>query len=472
MMKLINHALNLCLILAVGLIVFASCNRIEDDIPVPCTFLADPVCFCDNFPTHPLCSEETECTFAEDPDCFCAANPDDPQCDMGGGNDITGALWVYYEHFEGQDPNVVFESGYIPDNPEGWHEKADPNPSIKNDGAAVGDDYLAVEIEVLEAGWAWTSNLIYDWVESDGAALDAGDDPYLNFYVRTVDGVPFQFEGAWGDADGESGFHFTFEGNADWQFYSLRMSTLDWKWGSGADFRNLIYIKLGYNINGFNVGDIPEIHMDGVYISATPPSGATVIDQAQANVVYTYFDFENVEDVSTIFTSGYIPDNPDGWHEKGSINATVKSEGAPVGDNFLELEIEVIDEGWAWLGNLFSEEMVDISAVADPHLNFYIKTGDGGPFQIESAFADPTNGESGFNIDANLINGDWQLMSIKVDAINWQWGGTLDRGQINTFKFGFNQNGYANGTLITVQVDHFNITDGPAAGADHVIEQM
>lgn len=453
-----------------GLLVLASCNRLEDEMVIPCTYLSDPDCFCGENPNHPLCGGATGCTFEEDPVCYCQENPEDELCNMEGG-EIAGALWVYYDHFEGQDPNAVFESGYIPDNPNGWHEKADPNPSIKSDGAAIGNDYLAVEIEIIEAGWAWTGNLFYSWVESEGVSFDAGNDPYLNFYVRTADAVPFQFEGAFGGPAGESGFQFKFEGAGDWQYYSLKMSTLDWKWGDGVDVNAIDYIKWGYNIDGFEVGDIPEIHIDGMHISSTPPVGATVIDQAQANVAHTYFDFENVEDVSTIFVSGYIPDNPDGWHEKGAINATVESGDAPQGDKYLNLEIEVVEEGWAWLGNLFSEESLDFSGVSDPHFNFYIRTAEGEPFQIESAFADAVNGESGFNIDKNLINGDWQLMSIKIEAINWLWGGTLDLSQLNVLKFGFNQDGYANEDIINVHVDNFTISSGPAIGADHVIEQ-
>lgn len=468
-----QHIIKMLSALALVLVTLGACNRIEDNIPLPCTYLADPECFCDRFPDHPLCSATIDCTFEADPDCFCTANPNDPQCDLSsGGSEIQGSIFTYFDHFEGQNADTVFESGFLPDNPQGWQERADPNARIQSGDAAIGEDYLAVEIEVLEAGWAWTSNLFYDWMERTGSPFDAGSDPYFNFYIRTVDGVPFQFEGAFGDADGESGFHFKFDGSSDWQFYSLRMSTLDWKWGSGANMNALNYFKLGFNVDGFEAGAIPEVHMDGVYLSASPAAGATVIDQANANLYHTYFDFEAVDDISAIFSSGYIPDNPDGWQEKGSINATVKSGDAAKGDQFLELEIEVIDEGWAWLGNLFSSEVLDISVVSDPHLNFYIRTADGGPFQIESAFADPANGESGFNIDKSLINGEWKLISVKMDAINWQWGGTLDYSQLNLFKFGFNQDGYVNGDIITVHVDDFTITSGPANGADEVVEQM
>ena len=63
-------------------------------------------------------------------------------------------------------------------------------------------------------------------------------------------------------------------------------------------------------------------------------------------------------------------------------------------------------------------------------------------------------------------------MSIKINAINWQWGGTLDLSQLSGFKFGFNQDGYDAGIIQNVHVDFFHVTDGPAVGAEHVIEQM
>ena len=194
------------------------------------------------------------------------------------------------------------------------------------------------------------------------------------------------------------------------------------------------------------------------------------VGSGESSGFYTFFDFEGEVEVDSIFTTGFTGDNPDGWQSDGRAVGSIGTDGAKQGDQYFIAEIEVLNENWAWTSNLFKAEAVDISSLANPTLNFWVRTSNEKPMTIEFAMADDT-GESGFHPGGPYaeINGDWQQISIKLKDLNglpdWKWGDGIDFNAINFFKFGFNINGQALGDIFEVHIDDVYINDGVPNGA-------
>ena len=469
---------------------FISCNKDDDGVEIGCTYVKDPECFCLENPNNPLCnvdcSFETNpdcfcqasptdprcCTFEIDPDCFCQSNPNDPQCATSGPS---SGFHTFFD-FENQlILDSIFETGYIPDNPDGWQSDAKATPSFASGDAPQGNTYFVNEIQVLNANWAWTSNLR----KRDTIDLSSLREPTLNFWVRTSNSKPMLIEIGLVDDSGESGYHpggVYAEVNGDWKQFSLNINRLnnenEWKWGDGIDVSTLTYLKFGFNIEGQDAGDIFEVHIDDIYINDGVPAGA--IEYPKSTVgggeFYTYFDFENQPIIDSIFDTGYIPDNPDGWQENGKATASLRMGDAPEGDFYFVNEIEVLTAAWTWTSNLFLDEPIDASSLATPTLNFWVRTSNAKPLLMEFGMVDDS-GESGWHPGGvyEEVNGDWQLFSVDLKALNdgsaWQWGDGIDMSQLSLLKFGFNIEGQTEGDIFEVHIDKIYLADGAPSGA-------
>jgi len=466
-----------------------SCSK-DDEVQLGCTYSQDPDCFCQENPNNPLCN--IVCTFEANPDCFCQANPDDvlccsfdfdPVCFCAENpNDIlcdnSGPSSGFYTFFDFENQPIidsVFTTGYIPDNPDGWQENARAKGSLGTGDAPQGNYYFINEIEIINAGWTWTSNLFKDTPGLDFSSLS---EPTLNFWVRSGNGKPALMEIAMVDDSGESGYHpggVYSEVNGNWQQFSINISKInqndEWKWGDGIDPATFSFLKFGFNAEGQDQGDIYEIHIDDIYISDGAENGAIeypmIMNQGD---FYTYFDFEDQPVVDSIFSTGYLPDNPDGWQENGKATASIGTGDAAQGDYYFINEIEVINATWTWTSNLFDDMTIDASALASPHINFWARTSHAKPVLFEIALTDDS-GESGWHPGGvySEINGNWQQFSInlaELNAINdWKWGDEIDFSSLSFMKFGFNIEGQEQGDIYEVHLDLITLTDGAPSGA-------
>jgi len=468
---------------------FNSCSK-DDETVIGCTYSQDPDCFCLENPNNPLCN--IVCTFEANPECFCMQNPDDDQCCsfdfdpvcfcLANPDDIlcdnTGPSSGFFTFFDFENQPIIdsiFATGYTPDNPDGWQENARAIGSLGSGDAAQGEYYFINEIEVLNAGWTWTSNLFKD---TPGLDLSSLAEPTLNFWVRSSNGKPALMEIAMVDATGESGYHpggVYSEVDGNWKQFSINIAKInqneEWKWGDGIDPATFSFLKFGFNAEGQEQGDIYEIHIDDIYISDGPENGAIeypmVMDQGD---FYTYFDFEDQPVVDSIFTTGYAPDNPDGWQENAKATPSLGTGDAAQGDFYFINEIEVINEGWTWTSNLYDDMAIDASALSSPHFNFWARSSNAKPVLFEIAFTDDS-GESGWHPGGVYgdINGTWQQFSINLDEVNatndWKWGDGINFSTLSFMKFGFNSEAQAQGDIYEVHVDLITLTDGAPSGA-------
>jgi len=486
-MKLINI---LYFFLLIGSVVYiSSCSKDEKAV-LGCTYSQDPDCFCQENPDNPLCN--ITCTFETNPDCFCMQNPDDAQCcsfeydpicycaenptDILCDNSGPSSGFFTFFDFEDQpELDSIFDTGYIPDNPDGWQESAKATPNLGSGDAAQGEYYFINEIEVINAGWAWTSNLYKD---TPGLDLSSLSEPTLNFWVRSSNAKPTLLEIAFVDASGESGYHpggVYAEINGDWQQFSINIAKInqneEWKWGDGIDPATISLLKFGFNAEAQEQGDIYEIHIDDVYISDGAESGAIEYPMImEPGDFHVYFDFEDQPEVDSIFSTGYIPDNPDGWQENGKATASLGSGDAAQGDFYFINEIEVINAGWAWTSNLFDDMSIDASGLSSPHFNFWARTSNAKPALFEIALSDDS-GESGWHPGGvyGEINGNWQQFSININEVNalgdWKWGDGIDVATLSFMKFGFNTEAQEQGDIYEVHLDVISLTDGAPSGA-------
>lgn len=431
-----------------------------------CTFETDPDCYCDNAPEDPRC--QTPCTFEDDPQCFCEENPNDPKC---GSTNVVGFHTFFDFEDETLEIDSIFSTGFTGDNPEGWQSDGRAVASFGEGDAAEGNRYFVNEIEVINEAWAWTSNLFKaDTIDASSLA-----EPTLNFWIRTSNEKPMTVEFALVDDTGESGWHpggAYAEVDGNWKLFSIRLAQLNkegWQWGDGIDFSQINFLKFGFNINGQAQGDIFEVHVDHIYLEDGVPVGAIAYPPIMETQSITVFDFEDVPEVDSIFDTGFTGDNPDGWQSDGRAVASIGEGDAAEGDKYFINELEVINEAWAWTSNLVKGENYDLSGMADPTLNFWLRTSNEKPFTAEFALVDET-GESGWHPGGAYaeVDGNWKLFSINLTALNdagWQWGDGIDFSTISLLKFGFNINGQSQGDIFEVHVDHVHFADGAPEGA-------
>ena len=478
------------LLLVSSMVFISSCSK-DDKIELGCTYSQDPDCFCAENPDNPLCN--IDCEFDSNPECFCMQNVGDPQCCTfefdsecfceENPTDIlcqsTGPSSGFFTFFDFEDqPNIdsIFATGYIPDNPEGWQENGKATGSLGSGDAAQGDYYFINEIEVKNAGWAWTSNL---FKETPGLDLSSLSEPTLNFWVRSSNAKPALMEIALVDASGESGYHpggVYAEVDGNWKQFSLNLNKInqneEWKWGDGIDPATISLLKFGFNTEAQDQDDIYEIHIDDVYISDGPESGAVEYPMSMAQGdFYVYFDFEDQPVIDSVFTSGYSPDNPDGWQENAKATASLGTGDAAQGDYYFINEIEVVNAGWTWSSNLFDGMSIDASGLNSPHLNFWARSSNEKPVLFEIALSD-ASGESGWHPGGvySEINGSWQQFSINLSEVNalsdWKWGDEIDFATLSAMKFGFNSEGQEQGDIFEVHVDLITLTDGAPSGTN------
>ena len=478
------------LLLLTGIVYFSSCSK-DDEVTIGCTYSQDPVCFCQENPNNPLCN--IVCTFEANPDCFCQENPDDALCcsfevdpvcfcdenpnDLLCNTSSQSSGFFTFLDFEDQPAiDSIFSTGYTPDNPNGFQENAKATASLGSGDAAQGEYYFINELEVINPGWTWTSNL---FKSTEGLDLSSLAEPTLNFWVRTSNGKPALMEIAFVDDSGESGYHpggVYSEVNGNWQQFSLNIAKIneseEWKWGDGIDPATISLLKFGFNTEAQDQGDIFEIHIDDIYVSDGAESGAIEYPMSMATGdFYTYFDFENQPVADSIFTSGYVPDNPNGWQSDGRAVGSIGSGDAAQGEYYFINEIEVVNATWAWTSNLFDDMAIDASALSSPHFNFWVRTSNAKPALFEIAFSD-ASGESGYHPGGvySEVNGDWQQFSINLQEVNdtddWKWGDGIDFATLSGMKFGFNIEGQEQGDIYEVHLDFVTLTDGAPSGAN------
>lgn len=442
-----------------------------------CTFELDPECYCENAPEDPLCKEA--CTFEENPECFCEENPNDDQCKTNvGGEDIESSGFYTFFDFEeeGLEVDSIFATGFTGDNPDGWQDKARAVGSIVDGDAPQGSRYFSAEIEVLSEGWNWSSNLF----KTDTIDVSSLSQPTLNFWIRTSNEKRAVIEFALVDDTGESGWHpggAYAEINGEWQQFSIDLAKLnelgEWKWGDGIDMTAISFLKFGFNSNNQTQGDIYEVHVDDIYIADGVPNGAfayPVIEVVAGAKECIIFDFEDQPEITDIFETGFTGDNVEGWQDKGRAIASLGSGDAPDGDYYFINELEVLTDGWQWTSNLLSQDMVDLSAVAEPTFNFWVRTTAEEPVVMEFAISDD-KGESGWHPGGPYpeINGEWQLLSINLQTLNdtgtWKWGDGINFATINKMKLGFNIARQPLGAIYEIHVDKVYYGDGTPEGA-------
>jgi len=481
-------------LIALGAVIMVTSCNTDDDPVVQCTFLTDADCFCKTNAGDARCEDEVVCTFESDEECFCEANPTDAKCEV-----VTTASYMddalLAITFEGlADASSIFQNGTTGGtwNGTSYDAWADANAtvatSIQTEGAAEGDNYLAVDFDIKTAAWSWVANVHWE-PESANEDITSLAKPHLTFAVKSADITEFQFQTAFSDQVAESGTGtaLNLAISSDWTVYALPLDKLDYNWGSGdVDFSSLKYAKyLGLNINGKEVGDSFTLDIDAVgFISMTDlPSGAVFIDQSYLRNAMNVIDFEGLDNPTTVFQNGTTGGTWNGveytpWADaNAAVEATIVNSGGNTGDSFLSVEVEVLTEGWAWTSNVHWEPDaadVDVTSLTDMHMVFAVKSDDITEFQFETAYSDQI-GESGTNTGLNLaVTSDWTVYALPLTEPVWNWGTGTDWSHLKRIKYlGLNITGKAQGDIFVLGIDGVGLvskSDLPRSAV--IIEQV
>ncbi|OHX64412.1 hypothetical protein [Flammeovirga pacifica] len=361
------------------------------------------------------------------------------------------------EFFDPVPPYVLFdfEDGVNP------YEPGDVTPENGLDaGSGIskgrGDHYLTVRKADADGWTSWMGQLYY----GNPIDLVTFTDPHLSFQINseTSQGY-FQLEVGQNDTKNGADFKPGFTGNEgdnyvfratnnEWQWVTVRLKDLELSdWGGGLEAIDikgtLDFVKLSYKQgNGAN----PFIlNLDNVMITDGP--------------VIVSHDLEDFE------TSTYKWDDNGGGATHGIDGGSM---AAHIGDHYLNVHLNGAT-GWNWTGALQMDNSnnLDLSGVTDPHLSFWVNTGDAkGNLQFE-IFQNAT--KFGGNIDTEnyfvQTNGEWQLYTFRLSTMAWSnWGGDAEKpdfgGTLDYIAIGFST-GNIDGERYEVNLDGVVISDGP-----------
>lgn len=341
---------------------------------------------------------------------------------------------VIFDFETGANPFVAGNSGAI--------------SGFNTSGAAKARDarYLSVQ-KTGAVAWQGLGDINY----STPVSLSTFHKPYFTFLVNTrgKDGymqAEFIQNGThWGMHFKAANSSFDYNLNTTgWTWVSVELKTDNLeKWsGSGTSFDPLgtiDAIALGFKRGNGTSSDY-EINIDQLMITDGP----------QKPVVKA-FDFEDgVNPYSGTATNGI---NQSGIATKsGNKYLTVGLTNAA---------------NWKWTGDISKAGPIDLSAVANPYINFWINTnGKKGFFQLETNQSSVKWGGDLNSSDYFVQTTGWKLYSLRLADIDWsKWGGSgtatsLDvKGILDYFKIGFSTGNVAGG--YEVNIDDVYISDGP-----------
>lgn len=136
------------------------------------------------------------------------------------------------------------------------------------------------------------------------------------------------------------------------------------------------------------------------------------------------------------------------------------------GNNYLTVGLANA-ANWNWTGAINKSGPIDLSAVANPYINFWINTnGKKGFLQFETYQTNVKWGGDLNSSDFFVQTTGWKLYSLRLADIDWsKWGGTgtstgIDvKGALDYFKIGFSTGNVAG--PYEVNIDDVYISDGP-----------
>ncbi|ANQ52754.1 hypothetical protein MY04_5422 [Flammeovirga sp. MY04] len=361
------------------------------------------------------------------------------------------------EFFDPVEPVVLFdfEDGVNP------YEPGDVTPENGLDSGngiskGRGEHYLTVRKADGDGWTSWMGQLYY----GDPIDLVTFTDPHLTFQINSESSQGyFQLElGQNGNSNGadfkasntgNDGDNYVFRAtNNEWQWVTVSLKELELAdWGGGlaaVDIKGTLdFVKLSFKQG--NGGNPYILNLDNVMITDGPIIVAKELEDFET-ATYKWDD-----------AGAGVTHSIDG----GSMNAHV-------GDHYIHAHLDGASS-WTWTGALEMDNSnnIDLSAVTDPHLSFWVNTGSAkGNLQFE-IFQNET--KFGGNIDTEnysvQTNGEWQLYTFRLSTMAWSnWGGDAEKpdfgGSLDYIKFGFST-GNIDGERYETNVDGILISDGP-----------
>ena len=338
-----------------------------------------------------------------------------------------------------------FENGVNPFVPDASNQPT--TAALNGSGAPKARDakYLTVT-KTSATNWQDLGTAPY----TTSTNLAAFHKPYFTFLVNTrgKDGymqAEFTQGGTkWGlhFKGGNSSFDYNLK-TTGWTWVSVELKTDNLeKWGgSGTSFdpKGVIdQVVLGFKL-GNGSGNM-EVNVDQVMITDGPQKP-----------VLKAFDFEDN-------VNPYSGSAINGLNQSGIATKS--------GDKYLTVGLTNA-ANWNWTGDINKSGPIDLTAVANAYVNFWINTnGKKGFFQLETNQSSVKWGGDLNSSDYFVQTTGWKLYSLRLADINWsKWGGSgtatgLDaKGVLDYLKIGFSTGNVAGG--YEVNIDDVYISDGP-----------
>ncbi|WP_044205665.1 hypothetical protein [Flammeovirga sp. OC4] len=361
------------------------------------------------------------------------------------------------EFFDPVEPVVLFdfEDGVNP------YEPGDVTPENGLDAGngiskGRGDHYLTVRKADGDGWTSWMGQLYYD----TPIDLVTFTDPHLSFQINseTSQGY-FQLQIGQNGNDNGADFKASNTGN-DGDNYVFRATNNEWQWVT-VSLKDLELSDWG---GGLDKVDIKGT-LDFVKLSYKQGNGANPYILNLDNVMITDGPVVVANELEGFETASYI------WDDNGG-GATHSIDGGDMnaisGDHYLNVHLNGAT-GWNWTGALKMDNSnnLDLSGVTDPHLSFWVNTGNAkGNLQFE-IFQNDTKFGGNINTENYFVetSGEWKLYTFRLSTMAWSnWGGDAEKpdftGTLDYIAFGFST-GNIDGERYEVNVDDIMITDGP-----------
>lgn len=316
-------------------------------------------------------------------------------------------------------------------------------------GAAKGRDARYLTIQKSNAvAWEGLGEIAY----STPIDLSLFHKPHFTFLVNTR-GRDGYMQAEFTQGGTKWGMHFkpansAFDYNlasTGWTWVTVELKTENVeKWGgSGTSFDpkgKIDQVVLGFKRGNGSSSDY-EINIDHIMITDGPQKP-----------VFLAFNFEdNINPYS------------------GSAQSGLNLSGIPTksGDRYLTVRLANASS-WNWTGDMNANGPINLAAVNDPHINFWVNTnGKSGYLQLETNQANVKWGANTNTTDYMLTTTGWKLYSFRLTALGWEkWGGAgtaaaIDpRGVLDYLKFGFSTGNIASAPY-EINLDDVFISDGP-----------
>ena len=321
-----------------------------------------------------------------------------------------------------------------------------------------GSKYVSVIIESVKAPLDYLGE-IYLTPTSGTFDLSTFRAPYLTFLCNTGTGKAE----LWLEINegGKFGHGMSVDTKGKWQWVSVPLGPgTTWGWAEkphDIDYTKIAYVKLGMKTGGAGVDNRFEVNFDNVQVTDGMMNNALDLTY---NPVKVLRDFE---DGQTGYTDGFKAAG--GWQENAHGVATIVSGTSGDGSaNYLEMNVEVINKGWTWFGDIYLDAQGQtFNENETPYIAFWINTyGKTVQFEMEMGPADGTKWGTNFKITTN----GWEMFSLDLHQAGfgkWKAVDGPDLSGIKYLKIGCNSDGWDAGTSYKFAIDKIMLSKGPVS---------